>query len=71
MCKCIICNREIKDTDDYELHGYDGDKIHKHCKSKCEEIYNAIDNMTDDAVLKTVKYYNELWKCKKQLRSMN
>ena len=25
MCKCIICNREIKDTDDYELHGYDGD----------------------------------------------
>ena len=38
MCKCIICNREIKDTDDYELHGYDGDKIHKHCKSKCEEI---------------------------------
>ena len=48
MCKRIICNREIKDTDDYELHGYDGDKIHKHCKSKCEEIYNAIDNMTDD-----------------------
>ena len=37
MCKCIICNREIKDTDDYELYGYDGDKIHKHCKSKCEE----------------------------------
>ena len=48
MCKCIICNGEIKDTDEYELHGYDGDKIHKNCKPKCNEIYNAIDNMTDD-----------------------
>ena len=48
MCKCIICNREIKDTDAYEMHGYDGDKIHKVCKSKWEAIYNAIDNMTDD-----------------------
>lgn len=48
MYKCMICDREVKDTDDYEWHGYDGDKIHKNCKPKCNEIYNAIDNMSDE-----------------------
>lgn len=40
-------------------------------KREMQILMDNFDNMTDDAILETVKYYNELWKHKKQLRSMN
>lgn len=48
MSKCLVCGNEVKDNEEFEWHGLDGDKVHKKCKSKLEDHYNKIDNMPDE-----------------------
>lgn len=44
---CFVCGKEVKDYDEFEWHGYDGDKIHKRCKPNLSKAYNTIDNMSE------------------------
>ena len=32
MYKCFVCEKEVKDNEEFEWFGLDGDKIHKKCK---------------------------------------
>ena len=45
---CFVCDEEINDNDEFEWHGYDGEKIHKKCKPFLQEKYNLISNMSGD-----------------------
>lgn len=47
MYICFVCDKEVKDSDEFEWHGYDGEKIHKKCKSKLQQKYDYINNMSD------------------------
>lgn len=48
MCICPVCGNEVKQNEEFEWHGLDGDKIHKKCKAKLEDHYNKINNMSDE-----------------------
>lgn len=43
---CIVCDRPVKDYDDFIWHGLDGDKIHKSCKENLQYTYDKFNNMT-------------------------
>ena len=44
---CFVCGKEVKDIDEFEWHGYDGDKIHKKCEPFIQRKYECINNMSD------------------------
>ena len=54
MYICFVCDEEVKDNDEFEWHGYDGEKIHKKCKFKEQQKYDCINNMTDDEFRKYI-----------------
>ena len=45
---CFVCGEEVKDTDDFEWHGYDGDRIHTKCKPHLQQKYDQINNMSNE-----------------------
>ena len=45
---CFVCDKEIRDNDETELFGCDGDKIHNSCKPNIDRKCELINNMTDD-----------------------
>ena len=47
MYKCFVCEKEVKDNEEFEWFGLDGDKIHKKCKPNVEKKMGIINNMTD------------------------
>ena len=47
MYKCFVCEKEVKDNEEFEWFGLDGDKIHKKCKPNVEKKIEIIDNMSD------------------------
>lgn len=48
MYTCIVCDKEVKDGEEFEWHGYDGEKIHKQCKPKLQQKYDYINSMSDE-----------------------
>ena len=48
MCKCFVCGKIVKDNDEFEWHGCDGDKIHASCKPNLDRAYDMINNMNDN-----------------------
>ena len=48
MCICFVCDKPVKDTDDFEWFGLDGDKIHKRCKPFVEKKMDKINYMNDE-----------------------
>ena len=55
MYICFVCDREVKESDDFEWHGYDGDKIHKRCKPMLQHKYDVINNMSDEDFKRYIK----------------
>lgn len=55
MGTCFVCGEKVKDSDDYEWFGFDGDKIHKKCEPNLNKAYDAINNMSDYAFIKYMK----------------
>lgn len=49
---CIVCNRPVKDTDNFIWHGCDGDKIHEDCEKNLQQVYDYINNMTKEEFAK-------------------
>ena len=47
MYKCFVCEKEVKDNEEFEWFGLDGDKIHKKCKPNVEKKIEIIDNMPE------------------------
>ena len=47
MYKCFVCEKEVKDNEEFDWFGLDGDKIHKKCKPNVEKKIEIIDNMSD------------------------
>ena len=47
MYKCFVCEKEVKDNEDFEWFGLDGSKIHTKCKKNVEKKMHIIDNMSD------------------------
>lgn len=47
MYKCFVCEKEVKDNEEFEWFGLDGDKIHKKCKPNVEKKMGIINNMTE------------------------
>lgn len=47
MYTCFVCEKEVKDDEDFEWFGLDGSKIHTKCKPNIEKKMNFIDNMSD------------------------
>ena len=58
MYKCFGCEKEVHDLDDYELFGYDGDRIHKQCIEKANHKMDYIANMSDEQFVKYINPYN-------------
>lgn len=48
MDKCFVCDKPIKENDEFIWHGCDGDKIHKRCEMNLQKVYDRINNMTDE-----------------------
>ena len=47
MGTCFVCGKTVKDNDDYEWHGCDGDKIHARCTPNLNRAYDMVNNMND------------------------
>lgn len=47
MGNCFVCGNEVKDDEDFEWHGCDGDKIHTKCKPHLQRAYDKINSMSD------------------------
>ena len=60
MRTCFVCGKIVKDSDDYEWFGCDGDRIHKKCKPNLNKSYNAINNMSDYEFTKYMKGEKDL-----------
>ena len=55
MCKCFVCGKIVKDNDEFEWHGCDGDKIHASCKPNLDRAYDMINNMSDNEFIKYIR----------------
>lgn len=44
--KCMICRKEVKDSDKFEW-SIDGDKTHSECEKNRDAHYSRINNMSD------------------------
>ena len=55
MYICFVCDKEVKDCDEFEWHGYDGEKIHKKCKPYLQQKYEHINNMSDEEFKNYIK----------------
>lgn len=60
MITCFVCGKIVKDSDEYEWIGYDGDKIHKKCKPNMNKAYDRINRMNDSGFAKYMKGEREL-----------
>ena len=60
MGTCFVCGKIVKDSDEYEWFGYDGDRIHKKCKPNLNKAYDAINNMSNSEFNKYMKGEREL-----------
>lgn len=47
MYRCFVCEKEVKDNEEFEWFGLDGEKIHKKCEPNIGKKMLAIDNMSD------------------------
>ena len=45
---CFVCDKPVKEDDEFIWHGLDGDKIHKRCKKDLQKAYDRINNMSDE-----------------------
>lgn len=45
--RCFVCDEVVAETDEFEWHGLDGEKIHKRCAPKLQQTYHRFDTMTD------------------------
>ena len=48
MDKCFVCDKPIMMGEEFIWHGCDGDKIHKRCEDNLQEVYDLINNMSDE-----------------------
>lgn len=48
MYKCLVCDKPVKDNEEFVWHGLDGDKIHKRCEKDLQKFYDRIDKMSDE-----------------------
>lgn len=48
MYRCIVCGKEVKDDEDFDWFGLDGDKIHTNCKKDLDKTYDSFNNMTNE-----------------------
>ena len=46
--KCLICKKQIQQSEEYEIYGLDGDFIHLNCKPKMEELIKHINEMSEE-----------------------
>ena len=60
MRKCFVCGKIVKDNDEFEGHGCDGDKIHASCKPNLDRAYGMINNMSDVEFSKYIRGEREL-----------
>lgn len=60
MISCFVCGKIVKETDEYELFGYDGGRIHKKCEPKLDKACESINNMSDSEFTKYMKGEREL-----------
>lgn len=44
---CLICGKPVTENDEFEWHGYDGDKVHKKCEQNYDKHCTYINNMSD------------------------
>ena len=58
--KCFVCGKIVKDNDEVEWHGCDGDKIHASCKPNLDRAYGMINNMSDVEFSKYIRGEREL-----------
>ena len=45
----------VKDNDEFEWHGCDGDKIHASCKPNLDRAYDMFNNMNDNEFIKYIR----------------
>ena len=55
MRKCFVCGKIVKDNDEFEWHGCDGDKIHASCKPNLDRAYDMFNNMNDNEFIKYIR----------------
>ena len=48
MYTCFVCDKPVKEDEEFVWHGLDGDKIHKRCKKDTQKAYDRINNMTSE-----------------------
>lgn len=53
--RCFVCEKEVKDNEEFEWFGLDGSKIHKRCKSGVDRKCGIINNMGDDEFAEWIK----------------
>jgi hypothetical protein len=48
MYICFVCDKPVKEDEEFIWHGLDGEKIHKRCEKDAQKAYDRINNMTSE-----------------------